>query len=255
MTHRLPQPGGSALIVAHPGHETLLHHWLERAQPCVFILTDGSGGAENARIDHSRRLIAAAGAACGTVFGAAPDRHWYEDLLSGDASRFEAALCGIAAECARREINAIISDPVELFNPIHDLTNALAHAVARRLEAQSGRCIQMRTYPIERPDTFASRKTSALALSAAAAARKGEAILAYRPLAREYPRYRELATRDHELLVVDSPGFAWAAALDEEPYYERFGRQRLREGRYTTLLTYADHVRPLALRLLAEAAT
>jgi hypothetical protein len=132
---------------------------------------------------------------------------------------------------------------------MHDLTNAAAHALARRLENRRGATVQTLTYPIERPCDGVG--ATALALNAAAAERKGAAILGYTPLADEYPRYRELATRDHEVLAADAPGFAWPAVLPEQPYYERFGKQRLRERRYNTLITYAAHVRPIAVQVLA----
>src|SRR5207253_5484219 len=35
-------PGGrAALVIAHPGHELRVYHWLRLARPSVFILTDG----------------------------------------------------------------------------------------------------------------------------------------------------------------------------------------------------------------------
>ena len=52
-----PKSARAALIIGHPGHETLLHHWIERERPVVFVLTDGSGGGAVARTTHSRRLI------------------------------------------------------------------------------------------------------------------------------------------------------------------------------------------------------
>jgi hypothetical protein len=33
--------GKAALVVAHPGHELRVFHWLRLARPCVFVLTDG----------------------------------------------------------------------------------------------------------------------------------------------------------------------------------------------------------------------
>ena len=115
------------------------------------------------------------------------------------------------------------------------------------------RTVTMLTYPIERPDAPTQRSSVTLAIDKSAAARKAAAILAYEPLASEYPRYRELACRDHEVLTGDTPRFSWPPLLDEEPYYERFGRLRLRERRYQKLITYAEHVRPMARRVLKAA--
>lgn len=252
MSPRRRAPGPSALIVAHPGHETLLHHWIERTRPCVFVLTDGSGGDAAPRLDHSRRLIASAGGSCGEVFGEAPDQTWYRAVLNGQAGLFQDVIARIAAECLDCGVTTLVSDPVEHFNPIHDLTNVVAHAVAHSTKTRWGEAVSMLTYPIERPEAFDSNPGAALRLGKSAAARKEAAILAYSPLAGEYPRYRELVTRDHEMLAPDDPGFGWPQTLPEEPYYERFGRQRLREGRYSTLITYAAHVRPLALQMLGE---
>jgi hypothetical protein len=250
---RSPASERTALIAAHPGHEALLHHWVEKTRPIVFLLTDGSGGEQGSRIDYSRRLLEAAGARCGAVFGEAPDRLWYRDLVHNDSARFVAAVERIAADCAAQNVSALISDPVELFNPIHDLANAIAHAVAHRL-ARTGRKISLHTYPIERPNAFPSETLAPLALNADAARRKDAAILAYRPLTHEYPRYRALATARSELIAGDEPGFSWPERTPEEPYYERFGRQRLHERRYNTLIAYGAHVRPMALRILETAA-
>ena len=42
----------------------------------------------------------------------------------------------------------------------------------------------------------------------------------------------------------------WSALPPEEPFYEKFGRQMIARGTYADLITYADHVRPLALMLI-----
>src|SRR5262249_24293626 len=72
------------LIVAHPGHELLLHPWLERSRPIVCALTDGSGGCAQDRSGRSRRIIVRTGAEVGPVFAAATDRDWYRAILTGD---------------------------------------------------------------------------------------------------------------------------------------------------------------------------
>lgn len=238
--------------MAHPGHETLLHHWLETERPTVFALTDGSGGAGRSRLDCSRELIEGAGASCGGAFGWAPDRLWYQAVLNHHAAPFLDALASIEAECAACDVATLVCDPVELFNPIHDLANALTHALAARLERRYGRSVGVSIYPIEDASRF-RRDARRLPLDTAAAARKRAAIRRYTPLAHEYPRYENLATQDHEILAPDAPAFAWPPVLQEVPYYERFGQARLAERRYDALITYADHVRPLALEILQAA--
>jgi hypothetical protein len=242
----------SALIIAHPGHEILLYHWLECARPRVFMLTDGSGGEAKPRVGHSQHLIEQAGATCGRVFGAHPDRTWYRAILEGDHWPFLDALNRVEEECVAAGLRKLVCDPVELFNPLHDLANAFAHALAGRLRGRCGEPVEVRTYPIEDSPRFEARASSPLLLNADAMERKRRAMAAYAPLAHEQPRYAHLLAKDHELIARDAPAFPWPAMLSETPYYESFGRARLSEGRYDSLITYADHVRPIALGLLEE---
>ena len=41
----------------------------------------------------------------------------------------------------------------------------------------------------------------------------------------------------------------WPPLSPEEPFYEKFGRDRIGRGTYAELITYTDHVRPLAVML------
>lgn len=45
----------AALVVAHPGHELLVHHWMETAKPLVLVLTDGSVRAISAPTGSTAR--------------------------------------------------------------------------------------------------------------------------------------------------------------------------------------------------------
>jgi hypothetical protein len=237
----------SALILAHPGHELLLHHWIERARPLVFTLTDGSGGAAANRLSYSQVLLERCGARPGQAFGVAADKEWYRAILSGDAALLNDTVGAIAADCAAENVAHIVCDPVELFNPVHDLANAAAHAVARRL-SRAGKPAAVSTYPIE--NDRAHDPAWRLLLNEDAAARKLAAVAAYTPLAHERKRYEALIARRYELIAPDAPMFAWPARLEAEPFYEQFGRKRLQQHRYSDLITYARHVRPLAAQAL-----
>lgn len=76
---------GAFLVVAHPGHELLLHDWMERLKPQVCVLTDGSGGQGPARLNETVRVVEATGASVGPVFGVAPDRSFYQAILRRDS--------------------------------------------------------------------------------------------------------------------------------------------------------------------------
>src|SRR5947208_5047344 len=78
----------AALIVAHPGHELRLYHWLERARPLTFILTDGSGHTARSRVPSTSAALARAGARQGSIFGALADRELYQAVLAGRHEMF-----------------------------------------------------------------------------------------------------------------------------------------------------------------------
>jgi hypothetical protein len=51
-----------ALIIAHPGHELRVHHWIEKTRPLVLVLTDGSGRTTQSRLASTTRILEQAGA-------------------------------------------------------------------------------------------------------------------------------------------------------------------------------------------------
>jgi len=212
----------SALLVAHPGHELLLHHWLEREHPLVFVLADGSGGNGQDRCAASARVIREAGASIGPVFGFASDKRWYAAILGGERDLFDRARRLIAAACRDAQVRRLVTDSVELYNPMHDLCNALAVGVVREIRHAGGE-IELLDYALEHPEL----KTGPARLE-----------LSLPPDALQRVR---LYARDADC--------GWPAEPADEPFYERFGRRRIEEGLYRELITYRAHVRPLAMAL------
>jgi hypothetical protein len=243
----MPHP--SVLIVAHPGHELLLHHWLERARPIVCALTDGSGGHAQDRSARSRRIIEGTGAEVGPVFAAATDREWYRAILAGDRRPFDLAAARIVDMCRAEGVTQVVADSLEFFNPMHDLCSCLAQAVSIRLQGSGA--IELLTYPIERPELLSGAPDYACTLDGAALRRKLDAAAQYHELTAEVERRRLEVTEDHaveRLFSVDIHR-GWPALAPEEPFYEKFGRQMIARGTYADLITYAYHVRPLAVML------
>lgn len=223
---------------------------MKQTRPRVAILTDGSGGAEQDRTAYSRALLEAVGAVASPVLGVASDREWYVALLSGDPAPWQAAAERIAAFVADDPPALIVCDPVEGYNPMHDMMAPLAARVATILAA-FGRQPALATYPLMAGAT--AEPLDSLRLDAAAIAAKRAAIAAYAPLATESER---LLAEDPAALgeecIIGAPPPNWPATADPLPHYERVGRKRVAAGRYTSLVTYAAHVRPAALRLLQQ---
>src|SRR5712675_1307515 len=119
----------SVLIVAHPGHELRLFDWMERERPFVFILSDGSGGAQSSRLDYSISAIRTAGATLIEGSGQRSDRDWYAKILAGDVSAFMETADAITAAALARQAPLVVSDAADGYNPLHDLCQALGSAV------------------------------------------------------------------------------------------------------------------------------
>lgn len=230
------------LIVAHPGHELRLTAWMERERPLVCILTDGSGGGSQPRTGFSRDLITRCGAEAGPVFGPLSDRAWYAAILAGDTAPFLDAAERIAAVAAPGAL--VVADPVEGYNPMHDLCAAVGDRVAALAGGPRA------TYPLMVPRSDGE----VLRLDAAAEARKREAVEAYTPMLAEAEaamRAEPEALLEERLLPA---GFDWPPAMRPAPIYELFGQALTMTGLYAEAIAYGRHVRPIALRLRDVAA-
>jgi hypothetical protein len=237
--------GAPFLILAHPGHELRLFHWMEKHCPRVFVLSDGSGGAASARTGHSLRALAATGARAGEVFGQTPDRAWYATLLAGDPAPFRRIVADITAAARRERPALLVSDAVDGHNPLHDLCQAIGSAVAARLGTDG-----MAPRHQVAPATAGSlgRPAESWRLDASAAARKRAAVAAYAPLAEGA---RRILAAEPDALEVEQllhPTFDWPPRWS--PDWEAFGRQRVADGRFAQAITYAGHVLPLARAIL-----
>jgi hypothetical protein len=107
-------------------------------------------------------------------------------------------------------------------------------------------------YVIERPDIKRGVPAWSAVLDEAAMARKLAAMQGYEELAGELDRFHRTDRREffgtERLFQVDA---SWPETPPEEPFYERFGRERVADGTYRQLITYRKHVRPLA-RVLTQ---
>src|ERR1043166_3803466 len=111
------------LLVAHPGHELLLHGWISRIKPTVHVLTDGS-----ARLGRTADLLRDAGARPGAIFGRLTDREAYTMILECNAALLLSLAEELAAVLERERPAMIVVDAVEGYNPVHDLCRVIGGA-------------------------------------------------------------------------------------------------------------------------------
>ena len=235
------------LIVAHPGHELRLFDWMERERPFVFLLSDGSGGAQSSRLGHSVSAIRGAGSTLIEGSGQRSDREWYAAILAGDAAPFRQAADAISAAALTGHAPLVVSDAADGYNPLHDLCQAVASAAVARV-ARGSKAPEFLVSP-----AIASAMgipSIAWKLEAEAARRKRLAVAANMPLAEEAARLlgeAPDALYTEQLLV---PTFDWPE--NWTPEWEAFGRKRVKEGRFAAPITYRDHVLPIAKALLGR---
>jgi hypothetical protein len=240
----------AALVIAHPGHELRVYHWLKLSQPTVFVLTDGSGRTGNSRIQRTTSILQACGADFGTVYGRVTDAGLYDAIIRQDAAYF----VGLAAELAdcfrRKEIDYVVGDALEGYNPAHDLCRYLTNAAIMSLP-QDGK----------RPENYdvliGNRNGAGTELNG----RRGFSFeLEPGPLAEKLQMaqtYTELMTDVQRVLTDEGiesvkteqlrylSDFTFGSS-SETPHYEVYGRQQVASGHYRELLTYRDHLRPIA---------
>ena len=223
--------------------------------PTVFVLTDGSGSGLASRTEYTRRTLERAGAKTGSVFGQVADRDWYSALINRDSGLLTSAAEQIFKASSGDAPSLIVTDPVEGYNPMHDLCAGVAAAVQTMFARRNERGA-LGTYAL-----IGGLKTGPhverLHLDAPACRRKQSAIAAYEPLSGEAATVLA-QTPDalgEEAVVSGVALNPWLDELATPPEYEITGRQRVRDGRYENVIAYADHVKPAFddLRRFAEA--
>lgn len=248
----LPSRASWVLVCAHPGHELRAHHFLERYSPRVFVLTDGSGSTGASRAGDSRALIQQAGAAVGEPFGRLTDRDAYAALMRADAAPFAAFVEAVTEHLIEARVGAVAVDAAEGYNPVHDVCRWIGAAAAARA-VRGGVDVDLYEVDLVGPPDGAGDGLR-LRLDDAALERKLAAARAYEPLRDETETAVARFGRDAfrvEFLRAATGGVPPAAGC--MPHYERVGADRVRDGRYDTVLRYGAHVRPVVLQLLDAA--
>jgi hypothetical protein len=246
-----PVKSNYALCVAHPGHELLLHAWLRRERPLVFILTDGSGHTGNARIDESRSLLESVGATLAAGSGRVTDNEAYDLILERRVEVLAASARELATEITECGVQAIIADAAEGYNPVHDLSRMIAGATAELVSQARGELAHydfaMVNPQLNRPGTNELiHRLSDLELEAKIAAARSYGSL--RDEVTLLLREGTEALRTEVMQRVSDWRRPPPGAL--QPVYELIGEQRVSAGRYDRVIRYSEHMAPLQRSLI-----
>lgn len=253
--------GRAALIVGHPGHELRIHGWMELAQPTVFVLTDGSGGAAQKRIDSTTRLLEHASCTRGSIYGVSTDKNFYQAMMAHKIEDFLELTLQLADALEREEVDYVVGDSFEGYNPTHDMCRLMIGAATEIVRRRSGHKIRNYDFLLVGAPDDCSRstpdKTFRLQLDEELFQRKMAAAFNYSELAAEVDTVdREFgfdSLRTECLCQVESKN-GFQNEFDEAPFYERYGEQQVAAGRYLEVLRYNQHFRPLAAELWAQTA-
>ena len=266
----------AVLVVAHPGHELLIHAWLELAQPHILIITDGSGREGTSRIDSTVQYLSSLGIQPGTLFGRYSDLQVYERILTQDFEFFNRLADEVCEAIISKEANYVVADSAEGYNSVHDLCRLLTNCAVLRAQRMTGRRIATFEYPVvtgfqngvpkavdgelrflldqsqfERKLNCAQKYYGpliddvAVSLSGATDASHLKQLEFAQRLATMNQRAGLDLFRTECLQPVPADS-NYRDLVEPHPYYESRGESRVDAGFYEEVIRYHDHMLPLA---------
>jgi hypothetical protein len=242
----------TALVIGHPGHELLVHGWLEATRPIVFVITDGSGRSNQSRLDSTTRILKQTGAKPGSIYGRLTDATAYAGILNRDFDLFVGLANELCEAFMVQDIDFVAGDALEGYNPMHDVCRLVVNAAATVAGRVRGRRVANFKFSlIGEPGAFhASSPADEICrrLDDDAFARKMAAAKGYAELAGEVHATLERTSTDalrvECLHPVDHGPSDYNC--DQPPFYELYGEQQVAAGYYHQVLRYSEHILPLA---------
>jgi hypothetical protein len=233
---------------------------MTETRPVVHVLTDGSGSDGLSRLDSTTAVLSQVGAAPGSIYGPLSDREIYARMLRGDHATFIGLAEELAAALVREGTTLVVGDAIEGFNPSHDVCRYVINA-AVRLASTPQRRIATCAFALDgAPDVTpdpAAGEARRFRLDDATLDRKLHAAHTYAELRAEVDhaleRFGKEPFRSECLWPVDlADPYGWDTTA--VPFYEVHGARRVAKGTYDRVLTFRDHVQPLADALWSHCA-
>ena len=242
----------TCLIIGHPGHELRIYGWLEREKPIVSVITDGSGNAGESRLSSTTTVLKNSGCEIGTVYGEFSDKEIYSVIINKDYSKLLSVVDRLANQLETEEIESVVGDAVEGYNPTHDVCRLLINSAVE--VANKSRKVPLKNYDIlliglpNSCDPELSSRAIWIDLDEQAFERKLKAAHSYPELLFEVEtaieKFGKEAFKMECLRPVETP--LQFGILDKvPPFYETYGEKKVAEGVYKEVLRYKDHMLPL----------
>ena len=275
----VPSSPRCAVLLAHPGHELVIHEFVSRSRPLVAVLTDGSGNSGESRIDSTTRVLEATDAQPAGFYGGFTDAQCYAGLLARDGDLFVGMAEELADVLVAARIEMVVGDASEGWNPIHDIWRSVVNAAVQLAAHRLGHDIRNLDFLLFGSHAAAAASCSAdaivMQLDDAAYDRKLASGAAYQELHAEIAAAIKGSTSDLvkspslsaeldrrlgglngdsyrvELLrpVHDTP----AAAFSGDRVYELYGEMMVAAGRYREAIRHDRHLAPVEATLREHA--
>jgi ABC-type dipeptide/oligopeptide/nickel transport system ATPase component len=239
------------LFVGHPGHELLAHKFLMKYEPVTVFLTDGSGNSNNPRIEQSIHLLESKNLTVKRPFKPLSDREIYDLLLAKKFEPFIKIKENLKSLINEENVEMIVGDAIEGFNPTHDVCRYITNCIV----SESNKKRELRNYDFFQDnvklniDHPRGVDDIVLELDKKDLELKLDTCNNYPQIKYEVDKFsqvfgNEFFTTEYFRSVTDTSIIkTWDTEI---PFYESFGRKRIAEGVYKKLITFEDHVKPLA---------
>jgi len=241
----------TALVIGHPGHELMVHGWLETTQPRVFVFTDGSGRSNRSRLGSTTTVLNQAGAKGSEIYGRLTDAEAYEAILNHDFDLFLGLARELCEAFAAERIDCVAGDAFEGYNPVHDVCRLVINASVTLTQRLRGHRVGNLEFSLLSQPTECHEPNHAGGicrfLDDAAFAKKMAAAKGYPELAGEVAALEQASTAALRVECLRPIGPASGEhTYDQPPFYEAYGEKQVAAGHYRKVLRYSEHIRPLA---------
>ena len=262
----------AALVIGHPGHELRVFGWIEATRPHVFVLTDGSGSAGLPRTNSTESLLKSLGAKRGSIYARFTDVFLYQSIMDHNFSVFTALADELAGAITNNNLQVVAGDAAEGYNPVHDACRMLIDTAVCMVQRTS-RPIENYEFtlvgppdecPIEvrpaahwlrLPDDVFERKLIAARQYPELATEVEAALTDYSSptslmspdLVARSGMFRDSKNGNSFRLECLRPaGSNVKNQIEERPFYEIYGEQKVAAGQFKRVLRYREHMVPLA---------
>jgi len=245
----------SALVIAHPGHELRVYHWLELAHPLVFILTDGSGRSGTSRLESTATVLEKARAQRGLIFGRLTDLVLYHKILERESDFFIDLADELAEGLYQHQIEYVAGDAIEGYNPAHDLCRLIIDAATRIVRRRYKVSLRNFDFALSGPPdacpATAREEAIWITLNDLQFERKLNLARSYPDLGAEVES--ALASNGEDAFRIECLRAVEHALhcyhFQMPPFYERYGEKQVAAGFYDRIIRYREHMLPLAQAL------